>query len=254
MNIKRKIFIGSSGWMYKDWGKRFYPKDLKEDHLTYLSKEFKTVEINSSFYRMPNEKTFEQWRKKSNQKFIFSVKLNRYITHRKRLIMDEESKNYLQAFLKNTQKLEKKLEVILIQLPPSFKKNSERLNDFLIFYVGLIKALKYKSLSAIEFRHDSWFDNETYALLKKYKIGFVISSTPEFRREIFTSSFCYIRMHGGEEHKCNYLKKDLDKLKKEIDSFPSEIKKVFVYFNNDYSAFAIDNARYLADLFESAGK
>lgn len=87
---KRKIFIGTSGWMYKHWGEKFYPKNLKRDFLKFYANEFKTVEINSSFYRMPAEKTFLKWKKEVPKNFVFAVKLNRYITHRKRLMLDEK--------------------------------------------------------------------------------------------------------------------------------------------------------------------
>ncbi|HCP08385.1 MAG TPA: DUF72 domain-containing protein [Candidatus Moranbacteria bacterium] len=250
MPLKKKIYAGTSGWVYKDWGERFYPKNLNEDHLTYFSKEFKTVEINSSFYHLPTVRTFGIWKNNSSKNFIFSVKINQYITHRKRLILDEGSKRYLRIFLKNAQKLERKLAVILIQLPPNFKKNTERLESFFEFYRRQIDKLKYRPLTAIEFRHESWFNDEAYKILEKYKIALVISSAPEYRREVFTTDFVYIRMHGSEKHYAKYLNKDLEKLKNEIGNYPKNIKKIFVYFNNDYSAYAIENARYLKALFE----
>lgn len=245
---KRKIFIGTSGWMYKDWGKRFYPAGLKEEPLEFFSREFKTVEINFSFYHLPKAETFSKWRRESSRDFIFSVKLGQYLTHRKRLILDADSRPYLDLFLKNLQELEKKLAVILIQLPPSFRKNIERLDHFLAYFESKIKKLKFKTRAAVEFRHESWFVDEIYDVLKKYKTALVIASTPEFRREVFTADFAYIRMHGSEKHDQNYLERDLRHLKKEINGYPARVKKVFIYFNNDYSAYAIENARLLASI------
>ncbi len=251
MKNKREIFIGTSGWMYKHWGQRFYPENLKEDCLTFFSREFDTVEINSSFYRMPTYHTFEMWREKSSSKFIFSVKLNQYLTHRKRLIIDEESQAYLKEFLVRAQELERKLAAILIQLPPSFKKNLPRLNIFLKTVNDIILNLEFKPKLAMEFRHQSWFEEEVYEELRSQKVSLVISSTPELRKDIVTADFVYIRMHGGEKHESKYLKKDLKKLKEEIELFPRNVKNIFVYFNNDYSAYAIENVRYLISLFES---
>lgn len=248
--MERKIFIGTSGWMYKHWGKRFYPADLKKDFLPFYSQEFKTVEINSSFYRMPRKSSFESWKKSTPRNFVFALKLNRYLTHRKRLILDEESKSFLIEFLSRSQGLEKKLAVILIQLPPSFKANIERLKRFLDSYSEALKELKFRPLSAIEFRHDSWLNDDVFKILKKYKVSLVLAGTPQIGSGIVTAGFSYIRMHGDAQHKSNYQNKELTELSKKINKFPSKIKKVFIYFNNDYSAYAIDNARFLIKKLE----
>ncbi|EKE18822.1 MAG: hypothetical protein ACD_9C00221G0003 [uncultured bacterium] len=249
---KRKIFIGTSGWMYKHWGERFYPKDLKKEFLDFYAKEFKTVEINSSFYRMPSAKTFLQWKKQTPNNFVFAVKLNHYITHQKRLVLDEKSESFLIAFLQNAQELEKKFSTILIQLPPSFKRNDLRLENFLKFYLQEMKKLKFRPLSSVEFRHDSWHDEEVYKILRKYKIALVITSAPEITSETFTANFVYIRMHGNEQHSSEYKNKELIELKKRIENYPEKIKTIFIYFNNDYSAYAIENARFLISLFDKS--
>lgn len=235
--------------MYKHWGERFYPKDLKKNFLDYYAKEFITVEINSSFYHMPSEHTFEVWKKSTPPNFIFALKLNRYLTHRKRLILDSESESFLIAFLKNSQALERKLGVILIQLPPSFKSNKERLQTFLKSYSQQNKKLKLEPLTAIEFRHDSWLEEEVFSMLKKYGVSLVIAGTPQIGNEFFTADFVYIRMHGDAQHQSNYKNKELAELKNKIDAYPKRIKKIFIYFNNDYSAYAIDNARFLMKKF-----
>lgn len=234
--------------MYKHWGERFYPKDLKKGHLEFYTKEFETVEINASFYRMPTEHAFELWKNSAPKGFIFAVKMNQYITHRKRLILDDESKSYLKTFINRCKILEDKLGPILIQLPRSFKANHDRLKAFLKYYKTL-DNLKFKSKSAIEFRHDSWFVKETYELLADHEIALVLLD--KLDRQFFTADFAYVRMHGDQNHETEYLEKQLKEFKLKTDKFPKKVKKIFVYFNNDYSAYAIENARFLKVLVES---
>jgi uncharacterized protein YecE (DUF72 family) len=235
--------------MYKHWGERFYPKDLKKGHLEFYAKEFETVEINSSFYRMPSEHAMETWRDSVPRSFVFAVKMNQYITHRKRLILDDESKRYLKTFMSRCQLLEGKLGPILIQLPPSFKDNYDRLNDFFKHYKTLTDKLKFKPKSAIEFRHESWFTKQTYDLLTDYGIALVLLDNLE--KQFFSTDFAYVRMHGNKKHESEYLEKQLKEFKAETNVFPKKVKKIFVYFNNDYSAYAIENARFLKVLVES---
>lgn len=123
---------------------------------------------------------------------------------------------------------------------------------FLNFYTEQTKKLEFKPKSAIEFRHTSWSDEKVFAILKKFKIAMVITSSPKISEEIFTTNFTYIRMHGNAEHNSDYKNKELIELKKKIDAYPEKIKNIFIYFNNDYSAYAIDNAKFLIKLFEKS--
>jgi len=125
---KRYIHIGTSGWNYKHWRGKFYPEDIPQKKwLEFYCKNFKTVELNNTFYRLPEEKTFDNWRKNTPDDFIFSVKASRYITHIKKLI----DKEPLKEFLKRARHLKEKLGPILFQLPPGWKYNEERFNSFL---------------------------------------------------------------------------------------------------------------------------
>src|SRR4030042_3048291 len=124
-----KLFIGTSGWVYEDWWKRFYPIGTKPDQrLEYYSKRFDTVELNASFYHLPRKKTFENWSKKTLDSFSFSVKLSKYITHNLKL---KNVKEPLALFLQEAKGLGNKLSVVLVQLPPNLHVNKERLEDFL---------------------------------------------------------------------------------------------------------------------------
>ncbi len=242
--MKREILIGTSGWMYNHWNKTFYAEAGKSDKLVFYSKEFNTVEINYTFYRIPSPDSYVKWYSRTPEDFKFSIKLNRYITHVKRLIIDEESKTTLTSFLDDTQALKEKLAVILIQLQPKQFVDYRRLESFLTEYSLIIKHLKHKPLTCIEFRNVTWFTDEIYKLLEKHKVALVFPSTPEYRKLIFTADFAFIRIHGG----ISYSDKDLERLKEEIDGYPSQIKHVFVYFNNDINTYAIYNARYLKSI------
>jgi uncharacterized protein YecE (DUF72 family) len=131
-----KLYIGTSGWMYKDWGKEFYPQDMKKGFLTFLANEFNTVEVNASFYRLPTLDTFKKWYSETPDHFLFTIKMSRYITHIRRL---KEIRPSLERFLNNTQGLERKLGIVLIQLPPNIKYEQE----MRIKYLEFLKCLKF---------------------------------------------------------------------------------------------------------------
>jgi len=182
MGVKSGIYIGTSGWHYKHWKGTFYPEDIKEkDQLAAYIQTFDTVEINNSFYRLPESETFVQWRKSVPDHFIFSVKGSRYITHMKKL---KESTAALHALLKNASGLKEKLGPILFQLPPGWKMNTQRLEDFL-------KQLPSHFRFAFEFRNTTWYTEEVYALLRKYNCAFCIYELDRHTSPIeITSRFC----------------------------------------------------------------
>jgi uncharacterized protein YecE (DUF72 family) len=196
-----QIYIGTSGWLYDDWVGKFYPKDLKDiDKLTFLSKHFSTVEINSTFYHMPPPKTFERWHDVVNSKFRYSVKFSRYITRTKRLVIDDDSKPFVKEFLNRTSLLKSRLAIILFQLPPSLKYDKKMLEAFLRFISSYSKQIKLRARFAVEFRHKSWFNVETYSVLKKYNTTFVIGDSSRYPSErVVTGDILYIRMHGPED-------------------------------------------------------
>ncbi|MEA2015845.1 MAG: DUF72 domain-containing protein [Actinomycetota bacterium] len=236
--VNNLTHIGTSGWSYDHWIGKFYPEEVKKNNwLACYSKEFGTVEINSSFYHLPRQKTFENWNKKTKKDFIFSVKASRYITHIKRL---KDCREPLERLFKPAGELGKKLGPFLFQLPPNLKKDKEVFKKFL----GLLPE-KYKY--AFEFREESWFMEDIYKLLEKHNCGVVISSSPGFPyREAVTSNLCYIRMHGsGELYRSCYSKEELKKVAAFIKKNLNKNIENYVYFNNDAEAYALENARTL---------
>lgn len=237
-----QVHIGTSGWSYEHWRARFYPSEIETNSwLNYYCRFFETVEINKSFYRLPAKKTFEAWRKQSPTKFIFAVKGSRFITHMKKLKDPEIASK---KFFDNVSELKEKVGPILFQLPPRWQKNASRLNDFLA-------SLPTNYQFAFEFRDPSWFDPEIYTILEKHGASLVISSSPSFpSEEVLTTSFVYLRMHGGAElYGSNYSDKELASWARQIKKWLSkQAKEVFVYFNNDAYAYAVQNALALKKL------
>ncbi|HEX7456051.1 MAG TPA: DUF72 domain-containing protein [Candidatus Nanoarchaeia archaeon] len=278
-----KVFIGTSGWVYEDWWGEFYPRNIKpEQRLEYYAKSFVTVELNASFYHLPHRNTFENWNKKTPDRFVFSTKLSKYITQNLKLNNAEEP---LELFLHEAAGLEKKLSVVLVQLPPNLHANKERLEDFLEICAEVgdqrfssspnPREIKVSSLPkqkdslvpmetqksgclpaqrprfAFEFRHESWLDKEIYDLLRKYKAGFVMQDSAGRwpAAEVVTSEFVYLRFHGpGLLYSSNYPDKILKEWAEKINSWLGEGLDVYAYFNNDVNAYAIQNALKLKEL------
>lgn len=239
---KGEIHIGTSGWIYEHWIGVFYPRGMPErEKLEFFAQHFDTVEINFSFYKLPNVKTFEHWREITPRGFIFSVKASRYITHVKRL---KDVRSSWLAFLGRAQKLGNKLGPILLQFPQTFKFSKDNFQR-LIKFLTLKKNLDFKL--AFEFRDSSWQVQEVFKLLKKHDAAFVLADSPGARfQEIITAPFVYVRMHGGKKMSgSKYPEKELQDLARKIREWSRKGIGSYVYFNNDVRGFAIENARDL---------
>lgn len=233
------IHIGTSGWSYNHWKENFYPEGLgTKKWLLYYSETFKTVEINNTFYRVPRETTVKNWVKAVPKDFLFSVKASRYITHLKRLHDCKESLDY---FFSIIQHFQDKLGPILFQLPPSFKVNKERLEEF-------IALLDPSYRVVFEFRHESWFNKEIYALLKQHNLALCITDLGGKQSpEVLTADFTYIRLHGPKKaYQGTYGEKGIDAWYKKIKKW-SKTAAVFCYFDNDEKGYAIQDAKALLE-------
>ncbi|UCB56617.1 MAG: DUF72 domain-containing protein [Candidatus Omnitrophota bacterium] len=232
---KGRCLIGTSGWYYQHWYGRFYPDGLSKSELfEYFARSFDTVELNNTFYHLPKESVVKDWRKKAPDGFVFSVKASRFITHVKRLANLGDS---LQIFLKRAYLLKEKLGPLLYQLPPSMKKDTKRLTNFL-------KKLPRKRRNVIEFRNESWLDEEVFEILEKFNAAHCIISMPGFPQVVRrTADFAYIRMHGGSTlYRSNYSTKELKECAGWVKRFLKEGCDTYVYFNNDAYGYAVKNA------------
>src|SRR5256885_127340 len=181
-----KLHVGTSGYSYKEWKGTFYPEDLPaKEMLSYYSRRLPAVEINNTFYRLPQASMILNWRAQVPGEFRFSIKATQRITHIKRLNNCEEETKYL---LDTATLLGKKLGVVLFQLPPNSKKDAERLKNFL----GCLPSDKR---AAFEFRHESWFDYEINELLRAHDCALVVSDTDEKPLDeiVSTAGWGYLR-------------------------------------------------------------
>ena len=232
--------IGTSGWNYAHWRKLFYPDGLPARRwFEHYSGVFDTVEINNTFYRLPEAPTFSRWRQQAPEGFIYAVKASRYLTHMKRLI---DAREPLGRFLQRARRLRPHLGPILYQLPPGFKPNLERLQAF-------CKLLPAALTHVIEFRHAAWLQQETFDLLARHKVCLCLHDLiPEHPRRI-TGRAAYVRFHGvGSKYGGSYGDDQLAEWAKWMRQAADKGVGVFAYFNNDSNAFAVRNALTLRQL------
>jgi len=251
--MNKQLYIGTSGWHYDDWTDLFYPPDVSGyRELTFHAQHFNTVENNSSFYRIAGENTYKTWYRMTPETYRFSMKLNKFITHTHKLELNDEVVEKVQYILQTTQVLKEKLGVMLIQLPASFKYDLARLDKFLNFFTVEVRSKQYIFDIAIELRNKHWFTDELFALLSKYNIALVAGQSsrwPEIRHN--TADVVYIRMHGPDKlFTSSYSQDQLQEWATYITSLPESIKRIYVYFNNDFHGYALDNAKELHKLLE----
>ncbi|MBP7741313.1 MAG: DUF72 domain-containing protein [Candidatus Pacebacteria bacterium] len=250
MKKPAQIYIGTSGWHYNHWIGLFYPEEVKGyNELKFFSEHFDTVENNSSFYRISKETTYKTWSRMTPEGFKFSLKLNKAITHIARLERTKEAEEKVIYILESTQILGEKLGAIVIQLPPSFRFDLEKLDTFLIFFTTHARKLQYPPDIAIEFRNKYWFTKELYALLRKHNVALVAAQSSRYPgvQEI-TADIAYVRMHGPEKlFASKYSTEQLKEWAMFIEKAAKKTKRVYVYFNNDFHGYALDNAKELKD-------
>ena len=230
--------IGTSGWHYGHWRGRFYPDELpSQEWFAYYAERFSTVEINNSFYKLPEVETFRSWRKGSPRGFLFAVKASRYITHMKKL---KDPDQPIATLMERAGELGDRLGPILFQLPPNWKMNAARLSAFLDKLPGAYRF-------AFEFRDPSWFDRSVYELLSAHNAAFCIY---DLRGEVtpkqVTADWVYVRLHGpGEPYQGKYDHQTLTGWMEAFSAWMRQGRDVYCYFNNDQAGYAVENARTL---------
>ena len=238
----KPVRVGCSGWVYRDWRGVFYPQKLPQrEWLAHYSRRFETVEVNNTFYKLPSAEAVSGWIGQTPRGFRFTVKASRYITHIKRLKNPEK---YVERFLKSIEPLAKarKLEAILWQLPPSFKRDDERLDAAL----AAIRA-RAPGRHAVEFRHPTWFTEDVYSLLRGHDVALAVADDPDFafQQRVRTTSWAYVRMHRGRRGQAGrYSAAELATWRRRIAAWRATTG-VLVYFNNSQQASAIHHAAAL---------
>ncbi|UCG85824.1 MAG: DUF72 domain-containing protein [Gemmatimonadota bacterium] len=229
------LHVGTSGYSYKEWKGSFYPAGLgPAELLRYYSQHFDTVEINSSFYRMPTEKTLIQWEAQVPERFVFVLKASRRITHLKRLNGVEDELSYL---LNTVGILGGRLGPLLFQLPPNMKKDTNKLVTFL-------RLLSDRCRAAIEFRNKSWFDDDVYDAMKNHNTALVYSDSDDrdVEQRVVTADFGYLRLRRER-----YEDRDLEAWRDLIKAQPW--KAAFVFFKHEDDAAGPRLAKRLLQLW-----
>jgi uncharacterized protein YecE (DUF72 family) len=259
------IRIGTSGWHYGHWAGPFYPPDLPKDKwLEYYAQHFDTVELNNTFYHLPKPQYLKRWHNLTPKNFLYAVKASRYITHIKKL---KDVSQELTRFLGLAALLGRKLGPVLYQLPPSLHKDLDRLESFLQILCSVIlnpsrcsrtgsvkrseESLPRRPDSVFEFRHESWYCEDTYKLLDKFGVGFCIHDLSGLESpRVVTGDIIYVRFHGttGRYSGC-YSKSMLANWAKWLKDQSKQVRGIYVYFNNDACAYAVRNAKQLKELY-----
>lgn len=236
------IRIGTSGFHYKHWEGPFYPQKIPAAAmLDFYAQHFDTVELNNSFYRLPEAGAFDCWRSSTPANFVFAVKASRFITHNKKL---KDPENALDNLLPRAAHLDNKLGPVLFQLPPKWRANPERLRNLLLI---LPTDVRY----AFEFREHSWITVEILRTLREFNAAFCIYELAGYHSPmVVTADFTYVRLHGPENGKYqgSYSEQRLSRLARQIESWAKELKAIYVYFDNDQAGYAVVNALQLRDM------
>lgn len=236
-----RILTGTSGWHYGHWAGPFYPHDLPHaEWLDFYMQRFGTVEINNTFYRLPEKDVLREWRDRVGKDFVFSIKASRYITHMKKL---KDPPKSLEKFFSRIGALGDSGGPVLFQLPGRFRFNAGRLEAFL-------EALPGGRRYAFEFRDRSWENDETYRMLSDRGTALCVydmegRTSP---REV-TGDFVYVRLHGpGRAYEGSYDAKALSGWAGAFSTWASKGLDVFCYFDNDQNGYAALDATRLQEM------
>ena len=246
--LRGAIRIGCSGWNYASWKDEFYGGKPARLWLQHYAQHFDTVEVNNTFYRLPLASSVAAWVAQTPPDFLFTVKASRYLTHIKRLTdLDAGLRKYYERI--EPLVASPKLGPVLWQLPPSFRRDDERLASAL--------AALPSGRHCFEFRHPSWFAEPVYALLREHGAALVIGDRPEikaFQAHEFTTDWTFVRFHyGSRGRRGNYSDRELEEWARRFEDWSDEME-IFAYFNNDWEVFAVRNALWLKNRLEQPSK
>jgi uncharacterized protein YecE (DUF72 family) len=234
------LWIGTSGYQYDHWKGSFYPADLpKKQWFAHYAQHFDTVEINNTFYHLPEASTFDEWRDAAPGGFRYALKYSRYGSHMKRL---KDPEGHIDMFMQRAERLGSLLGPILVQLPPRFRADPARLDAFL-------RAAPRTRQWVLEFRDRSWLCEEVYTVLETHQAALCIHDLLEDHPRRITAAFAYLRFHGvsyGGSYSPQFLTAEAQRIR----GYLSQGLEVYAYFNNDAGGYAVRNAldlkRYLA--------
>lgn len=246
MAVKGNIRVGTSGWHYPHWSGVYYPRDLpRVDWLSHYARDFACVELNNSFYRLPSAEAIAGWTRQTPATFSFAVKASRSITHLHKL---QKCDRPLDLLLARAALFGPRLGPLLFQLPPRWHANPERLDAFLAL---LPQGRRY----VFEFRDPSWHSREILGLLEARNIAFCqFDLAGEQTPPLVSADFVYVRLHGpGEAYRGSYSKASLSRRAGQAHDWSAEGRDVYVFFDNDEQARAVNDAKRLLQLLSGNG-
>ncbi len=224
--------IGTSGYHYDHWKGVFYPEELPKAHwFSHYAKNFDTVEINNTFYHLPSTAAIDAWKEEAPKGFCYALKFSRYGSHIVRL---KKPRDTIRRFQQRADRLGEFLGPILVQLPPNWKADPERLAAFL-------KAAPMDHRWAVEFRDPRWLCEEVFGILNQHDSALCIHDMIDDHPRLVTAGWVYLRFHGDRYSGC-YSHQLLSTRAAEIRQYLAEGLDVFVYFNNDAQGYAVQNA------------
>lgn len=237
------VRIGTSGWAYRHWLGRFYPRRLpSREHLAHFARRFPCVEINSTYYRLPAASVFEAWRDAAPDGFRYAVKAPGIITHEKRLVDVRED---LDEFLERARLLRDHLGPVLFQFPPGFHADVKLLDAFLDMLPDDVPC-------AVELRHRSWYAHDVTDMLARRNVAWVVHDFGRRGAPVWsTADWVYLRMHGPSgRYRGAYDAVTLYAWSQRILEWLKEGRRVWCFFNNDERAKSVRNAMELRDMLE----
>ena len=240
---ERRLFLGTSGWNYKNWKDDFYAGVPQKRWLSHYASRLDSVEVNATFYRQLKETTYQKWVQETPEDFAFVIKGTRYVTHIKRLKNPEDS---VLKQRDNVAELEPKLAAVLWQLPANLQKDLGKLESF-----GRILNQHWPGTThALEFRHSSWFDEEVARLLEQYGLANCLSDSPAWPMwEMVTSGVAYVRLHGHTElYRSNYSEEQLAEWARLAGQWLEQGHRVYIYFDNTDGNHAVHNTLRLREM------
>ena len=239
-----RAWIGCSGWQYSHWRGNFYPSDVPQRRwFEHYASIFDTVEINNSFYRLPEAETFAAWAARAPLRFLFSVKASRFLTHMKKLKDPEEP---VERFFARARALRRRLGPVLYQLPPGWKADVPRLEAFLSV---LPRGVRH----VLEFRDASWYSDEVYAALEQHRVALCLHDMPHSATgRLRIGPFVYVRFHGASgRYDGSYPPDRLEPWAEWLAQQIAAGTNVYAYFNNDLGGHAPRDARTLRALLQA---
>jgi uncharacterized protein YecE (DUF72 family) len=248
------VHIGCSGWSYPHWRGVVYPEDLPAKRwFSHYAKLFSTVELNSTFYRLPAATTFVSWRAQAPENFVYAVKLNRYGTHRRKLLSPE---SWLPDYVARVRELGPSLGPNLVQLPPHWKRDVGRLRAF--FEIAAGSAPRGEGLRwAVEFRDPSWLDESTYEVLRNHEVALCCHDMLPEHPWLLTTDWTYLRFHGPagrQKYTGEYGPHRLVATAERLLRWQQELRELYVYFNNDVGGAAVRDASWLCRRLSAQGR